>query len=63
LTRDEHDEIHKLGSRKEEEWFAKNGVACYALASSLWFHKGDLEAMQRVVEANIPTSRTERETQ
>ena len=39
LTREEHNEVHRLGSRKEEQWFVKRGVACYALAYALWANK------------------------
>lgn len=52
LTWDEHLEIHRYGSRKEEAWFAERGIDCYALANALWQNRHDIEAMERVLAAH-----------
>lgn len=52
LLRSEHDEVHKVGSRKEEAWFTARGIACYELANALWQNRGNLGAMERIVEAH-----------
>ena len=53
LTRDEHDEVHKVGSRKEEAWFAARGISnCYELASALWAAGKSRDLMLRVLEAH-----------
>lgn len=49
LTHDEHLAVHMVGSKEEEEWFAKRGIACYALAFQLWANKEDLEEMRRII--------------
>jgi len=54
LTRDEHDEVHKVGSRKEFAWFQDRGIDCYGLASALWTNTGDLERMDKIIEGNRP---------
>jgi hypothetical protein len=58
LTRDEHDEVHKVGSRKEASWFKTRGIDCYVLANALWFNRGDICAMRKVIEANMTVART-----
>ena len=59
LTPEEHREVHRVGSRKEEDWFAVRGIdTCYALATALWFSRGNLEAMERVIEAHRTIART-----
>lgn len=52
MTRAEHEEVHRVGSRKEEEWFLARGVDIYSLANGLWQQSGDLERMLRVMEAH-----------
>ena len=54
LTRDEHEECHTVGSRKEEDWFLARGVDCFALANALWQQTGDLQRMTKIVEAHCP---------
>lgn len=55
LTPDEHREVHKVGSRKEEWWFAQYGVDPYALALGLWSANYSLETMENVIEAHRRT--------
>jgi hypothetical protein len=59
LTRDEHEACHKVGGRREQEWFEKRGVDCYAVARALWANKGDVARMQKIIDANIPPRRAE----
>ena len=47
-----HTELHRLGSRREIEFFAERGVDCHALASGLWNRRGDSDAMARVLLAH-----------
>lgn len=49
LTHEEHMAVHMVGSKREEEWFAAKGIACYAIAYSLWANRGDLEAMRKII--------------
>ena len=67
LTEGEHtrdaDCVHSVGSRKEEAWFAARGVDCYSLANALWNARGDLETMERIVEAHRSTPLLARLTQ
>lgn len=48
ICRIHHDALHRHGN--DEEWLASQGIDGRALASSLWGSRGDLEAMQRVVD-------------
>ena len=52
LTRDEHDDVHRVGSRKEEDWFLARNLDIYSLANGLWQQTGDLARMLRVMEAH-----------
>lgn len=54
LCRDEHIDVHKVGSRKERQWFIERGVDCYLVANALWKAKGDVDAMNRIILANLP---------
>lgn len=55
LTRSEHCDVEKLGSRRELEWFRKMGMENpYAAAKALWNARGDLDAMHRIIGAHIP---------
>lgn len=48
-----HDEVGRIGSRNEEEWFQKKGgFDCLELAAALWANRGDIEAMFRVLMAH-----------
>lgn len=50
LTHALHMELHKLGSRREPEWFAKHGIDDpLGLASALWHSTGDLPKMIRIL--------------
>ena len=54
LTRDEHDHLHTLGSRRELGWFQERGIENpYDLANALWKQSGDLERMEKIIEANL----------
>jgi len=52
ITRDEHNQIERLGSRQEFAHFMKHGINCLELATALWNARGDDEAMLRVIEAH-----------
>ena len=52
LTREEHNECHKLGSKREEAWFLKQGIAPYELANALWGARGFKDMMLRIIEAH-----------
>ena len=52
LTREEHNECHKLGSKREEAWFLKQKIACYELANALWGARGFRDVMLRIIEAH-----------
>jgi hypothetical protein len=58
LTMEEHRELHTIGSREEEHWFLDRGVACYVLASQLWFRRGDLSAMRLALDKHLIRART-----
>jgi hypothetical protein len=50
LTRDEHEDLHRFGSRREVEWFARHGIPePFALAQALWRCTGDEPAMRRAI--------------
>jgi hypothetical protein len=54
LLRAEHDELHRISSRLEEAWFRERGVAdVVELANALWVNTGDLERMQKVLQAHM----------
>lgn len=53
LTRAEHMDLERLGSRREEAWFAARGIACYQLAEALWAQNHSIEAMYRVLFAHF----------
>lgn len=50
LTRREHIDCHKVGSKKERDWFLARGIDAYALAADLWEATGNLEKMRKIVE-------------
>ena len=53
LTRAEHIEIERLGSRREIEWFQVRGISDpFELANALWFNRGDLETMELIVRTH-----------
>ena len=47
-----HDEIHALGSRREEGLFRERGFNALALAHALWANTGALPRMNRVLLAH-----------
>lgn len=49
LTREEHRQVHTIGSREEVGWFLDRGVDSRALARALWDASGDLELMEQIV--------------
>lgn len=54
LCRTKHEEVERIGSRNEQAWFQKHGIAdSLELAAALWRNTGDLERMQRVLEAHM----------
>lgn len=56
LTAGEHvldaDCVHRVGSKKEFEWFMSRGINPIELASALWANRGDRGQMERVVAAH-----------
>ena len=48
-----HDELERLGSRHELGWFRDFGVDPHDLAIGLWNVSGDLDRMQRVLQAHV----------
>ena len=52
LTRDEHVDVEKLASKREEAWFTARGIACYELAAALWSNRHNVETMAAVLEAH-----------
>lgn len=53
LTREEHDDVQPRNQTQELAWFKKRGIDPYALANALWFNKGDIKTMQKVVETHL----------
>jgi hypothetical protein len=54
LSRKMHDELEKLGSRREREWFMAHGIKDpLELADRLWHVSGNLEQMRKVLEAHM----------
>jgi hypothetical protein len=47
-----HDELERLGSRRERDWFLERGIDPHLLAQALWFARGDYEKMLRVLTAH-----------
>jgi hypothetical protein len=61
LLRVEHDELERIASRLEEAWFRERGIAdVVELANALWVNTGDLERMQKVLQAHMGRSRRQR---
>ena len=53
LTREEHMEVHRVGSRREEQWFLDRGVQCHVLARALWNQRQrGLVALEKIIEAH-----------
>ena len=51
LVRWRHEELHRLGSRHEFEFFMSQGINPYNLAWALWINTGNLATMGRVLVA------------
>jgi hypothetical protein len=47
-----HEELERLGSRHERQWFMDRGVDPYDLALSLWLNTGDPERMVNILVAH-----------
>lgn len=53
ICRMHHNEIERLGSRREFAWFQDNfGIHPHALAEALWRSTGNLQAMSRILLAH-----------
>lgn len=52
LCRAHHDELERLGSRREIGWFSSFGVDPHDLAMCLWNVSGDLDRMRKVLQAH-----------
>jgi len=59
LTRDEHEEIHTVGSKKEEDWLLARGIDCYSLANALWQNTGNLKTMENIVWTHLRGAKDE----
>lgn len=58
LSREKHDEVERIGSRNEQAWFQKHGIAdSLELAAALWRNTGDLERMRKVLAAHVGRTR------
>lgn len=53
MCHDDHMEVERVGSRKEETWFRERGVYAALLALDLWTNTGDLARMGRVLKAHL----------
>jgi hypothetical protein len=54
LKRDEHDELERISSKREEAWFRERGIAdVVELANALWINTGDLGRMRAVLQAHM----------
>jgi hypothetical protein len=53
LTWDEHHDVHRVGSRREEAWFKQHGIDARALAEALWNNKHSEETMLLVLRAHV----------
>jgi hypothetical protein len=54
LWRVKHDELEKLGSRRERTWFREHGIEDpIELANALWHATGDLDRMKKVLAAHM----------
>ena len=47
-----HDDLERLGSRREPAFFHERGLDPYALAAALWANTGDAARMARVIVAH-----------
>lgn len=52
LCRAHHEAVERIGSRNERRWFGGFGVDAPALADALWRASGNLDQMQKIVEAH-----------
>lgn len=52
LTTEEHRDVHRVGTKKEQAWFRERGIECLDLAGALWSNKHSLEAMMAVLQAH-----------
>lgn len=52
LCRRHHDEIERLGSRREGRWFADHGIEPVGLAAALWSASPDKGTMARIILAH-----------
>lgn len=46
-----HEQIERIGSKYELEWFRKRGIEALDLAGSLWANKHSLDAMRAILRA------------
>lgn len=52
LCRSCHDELERLGTRRERDWFESFGIVPHYLAEGLWKMSGNLERMRLVIQAH-----------
>ena len=52
LCRGCHDDVERVGTKREISWFGDFGVDPHDLAAGLWNVSGDLDRMQRVLQAH-----------
>lgn len=58
ICREKHEEVERVGSRNEWAWFKRHGIDDpLELAAALYRNTGDLERMQRVLEAHMGFAR------
>lgn len=49
LCRCHHDDLHRISSRREKQWFYDGGIDPFDLAVALWVSTGDLERMVNIL--------------
>lgn len=53
LCRQKHDEVERIGSRREVAWFHAHGIDPLALAAALWSATGNLDRMRKIVMTHL----------
>lgn len=57
LCRTDHDEVERIGTRNERQWFLDRGTDPHELAQGLWANTGDLSRMMAVVAVHAELRR------
>jgi hypothetical protein len=54
LCRPHHQEVEAAGSKNEKRWFTDREIDALHLADALWRATGNVDQMQRIIEAHRP---------